>query len=1030
MERELCFSDYKDAYLKVKNGLVIDVGSAFIQLTGFAKSDLISKDLSVVLKQVLKINDTIQVIDRNKSIDECYLFTKSYEAIEVEITTNQQEGTDVTLYQFDKKPNSKPEDKMLFLEQLSNDNKVGVAIHSVPGLLLLKVNQKYLDFQDPPYNSIEVSIGCPFSERVNGFIGSNAEAVFEEIIRTGESRYPSEIKYEHLSRGITYWDSFIIPIFDQGKVKYIIEVTSEVTDRVLSIKQIEEQSEMVQYQNKLLNTIIEDMSDALLIFDKDGYYTTINKAARSTYSHLWGDLKIIGDGCNAVEFYDENNCLIALEDIPSRRVRNGENILDARIKLKVDDQIVYMEMNGTPIYDVDGNFVAGILSCRDVTEKARTEEALIASQNMYKDLFNNMILGHSKYQVLTDEVGKPIDYIIIEVNPAYEKITGLKRQDIIGKKSSELFPNLKKSSVNWVELFGEVAFTGKSIELEVYSDIMNRWYNTYYYCPRHGFTACIFSDITERRENEEKLKIAQHRLLEANKLVHMGEWEYDFTKDYLYWSDEIYRIYGYAPQSFIPTKTTSYEFVHPEDLEYFISIEQELVSGIIDHFEYRYIGKGNKTGWIYAKVKFLYDEQGNPLSATGIIQDITEKKIIEQALIEAKEEAEKSNRAKSQFLANMSHELRTPMNGILSMANLLQMNLVNEQKEMADIIMNSGHILLSVINDLLDFSKLESGNVKLAHEEFNIETTFYEVNKVVRILIDQKGLEYRFHMSQDIKGDFVGDPFRLKQILFNLIGNAIKFTESGYIELTITSDIVNEDLMRFVFSITDTGIGIQEDKIGQLFTYFTQADDTITKKYGGSGLGLAISKQLASMMGGEITVTSKLGIGSTFSFSSVFKRKDEEEPRRTLQEDFFEGSSSVTINSLIEEEVSSFHILLVEDNEINREVASMVFELANINCHVANNGLEALEALEKKDYNLIFMDCQMPVMDGYKATEAIRAKEVGRKHIPIIAMTAFALPSDREKCILAGMDDYITKPFVWADIAPILKKYINLNPEE
>lgn len=897
--------------LKIKDGTVLRAGRDFLELTGFSESDFLSRDLNSVLRQVLRMNCSAQDIDNNHMPADLYLFTKSLEAVEVTVFSHRLPDPREKVYHFLEKSNILSEEKVLFFEQLYKDNHMGTAIHSVPELLLLKANQRYLDYQVIPFNAAEVAIGKSFRERVIGFAGSYAEGAFQEIIRSGQSHYSSEYKYEHFSKGITYWDSSIVPVTVDGRVKYIFEVVTEVTDRVTAQNSLQEHSDLIRYQNSLMNTMIEDMSDALMIFDKDGYYTTINKAARRIFLPLLGKLDRIGDGYKSAKYYDEYDCLLPLEKIPPLRVSKGEKLTACKTKVVTSDQTIYIEATGTPIYDTDGNFIAGILRCRDITEKVKTEEALRANEAKYRDLFNHMIVGYSTYQIITDASGLPVDYTITEVNPAYERITGLKRKDILGRKATEVFPGLKSSSVDWIALFGKVALTGEPIEMEVYSDVMERWYNVSYYCPAHGHTACIFSDITDRKEDEEK------------------------------------------------------------------------------------------------------------------------KRLNEQALIEAKEEAEKSNRAKSQFLANMSHELRTPLNGILSMANLLQMNLNGEQKKMADIIMNSGKVLLSVINDLLDFSKIETGKLSLVQDEFNIEATLNEVNSMIHILIRQKGLEYRYRKSPEVKGNYIGDTDRLKQVLYNLLGNAIKFTELGSIEFAVTSENVSPDEIRFVFTITDTGIGIQEDRIGRLFTYFTQADCSITKKYGGSGLGLAISKQLVNMMGGDITVSSRFGVGSTFSFSVILRSSIfQDELIASPEEDSLNDKSSSGIGLPEEADYRSFTVLLAEDNEISMIVASTVLELAGIRFKAVTNGLEVIDALEMDDYDLILMDCQMPLMDGYQAAEAIRVKESGKKHVPIIAMTAFALPGDREKCINAGMDDYITKPFVWEDIDSILMKYLSPGHEK
>ncbi len=353
------------------------------------------------------------------------------------------------------------------------------------------------------------------------------------------------------------------------------------------------------------------------------------------------------------------------------------------------------------------------------------------------------------------------------------------------------------------------------------------------------------------------------------------------------------------------------------------------------------------------------------------------------------------------------------MNGVLGMAQLMQMTLQNEEKKMAEIIITSGNSLLSIINDILDLSRIEAGKVKLCQEEFDIRVVANEVSEVMQILAKKKGLEYKAYISNEISGYLVGDAERLKQVLFNLLGNSVKFTESGSITLSITKGKVVDDKIQIIISIEDTGIGIQEDKIGKLFTFFTQADDSVTKKYGGTGLGLAISKQLINMMGGEIFVTSKVGVGSNFSASPIFMMKSDLKMLDKIDKEDY--------NQRILDNTTA---LLIEDDYVSCLFIGELCKIKNISLKIARSGKQALEILKDESFDVIFMDLQMPIMNGYQVTGMIRGLESSSCiHTPIIAMTAYALKGDREKCLESGMDDYLSKPVDINDFYAMVGKW-------
>lgn len=541
----------------------------------------------------------------------------------------------------------------------------------------------------------------------------------------------------------------------------------------------------------------------------------------------------------------------------------------------------------------------------------------------------------------------------------------------------------------------------------------------------------IGRDITERKRSDEELseskaaaEDSKEKLLLSAKAGGVAFWEYDVVNNNLFWDDQMYVIYGVQPDTFENVYQAWEAILHPDDMVRVNGDVQKALRGEKEYeLDFRVVWPDGSLHTIAAVGKVVRDASGQPVSMVGANWDVTKAKKAEEdilqfarlinekniALNDALVAAEQANAAKSQFLSNMSHEIRTPLNAIIGYSALMQRSKSAGTKGEQDFIgkiHTSGKLLLNVVNDILDYSKIESGKMALEQITFRNEVMIDNMVSMMQQSAREKGLHLSETVSADIAPYLIGDPHRLAQVLANLLSNAVKFTMRGEVELTVTLLKQQGEQQLLRFSVRDTGIGLSAEQINKLFRPFTQADDSTTRQFGGTGLGLSISKQLVELMGGEIWCESSEGTGSTFSFTAWFGVGQASDMDR-----FTVGSTSCPEISLSSYNFSGHRILLVEDNQVNQELALELLRDTGVAIDVANNGSEAVTAVCDSGtlYDLVLMDIQMPVMDGYDATRLIRSDE-RFAGLPIIAMTAHAMMEEQFKILQAGMNAHVAKP--------------------
>jgi len=679
---------------------------------------------------------------------------------------------------------------------------------------------------------------------------------------------------------------------------------------------------------------------------------------------------------------------------------------------------------------------------RELAERKEMEEKLRKSEQRYRRIVDTASEGIWEL----DE-----RYATTYVNRRMAEILGYEPQEMVGRKLSEFLFEDDVANLPARIAGRRQALTERYEQKYRHKDGRIVWMHVSATSVRdaeHGFMGsfAMLTDITERKRAEEEVRRTWGYLAETQRLTHTGTWVADPTTAPLYWSEELFRIFGFEPQQGLPTRDQPLQRIHPEDLDKFWQAFQRAINDKVPvDVEYRIVLRDGTVKHIYGVGHPVLNASGELVEIVGTTADITERKRAEdelrkhrenledtvrhrtEQLAEAKARAEAANREKSTFLANMSHELRTPLNAVLGFSRLLKSgpDVTPHQRDSLDIIVRSGEHLLNLINNVLDMAKIESGRVVLEESEVDLHQLLHEMQSLMGVGAAEKGLQFTLERAPDLPRFVAVDAGKLRQVLLNLVGNAIKYTDSGGVKLRAGVIRSAECGMRSAecgeraqvrFEVEDSGPGISQQDCQRIFFPFVQLGGQAPAQ-AGTGLGLAICKQYVELMGGQIGIASEPGKGSVFYFSipvSVLPSVAEpEEPKRGRILGLAEGQPR-------------YRLLIVEDQAENRLLLRRLLDPLGFELREAVNGKEAVALFEQLRPDLIWMDVRMPVMDGLEAVRRIRATKAGAD-TKIISLTAHALEEERSAIMAAGCDDFVRKPFREQEIFDALARHLHLK---
>ncbi|RRB00674.1 PAS domain S-box protein [Larkinella rosea] len=752
--------------------------------------------------------------------------------------------------------------------------------------------------------------------------------------------------------------------------------------------------------------LVESVQDIIFKTSVDGYFTFVNPVVEQCLGYT--ESEIIGLSFLSLVLPAYRGAVV---EFYQKMFQTGQ--LSSYIEFPVvakDGRTVWI---GQTLRVIEGekSLPELVAVARDITDRIVNEDIFRTTQARLTSLITNLQTG-----ILVEDENRKVILVnqlycdLFEISLTPDELIGRDYVEL-AKPPKELFANPDQFIHHANDIVREQHILVKETVSLVDGRFLERDYIPIFLEGQYRGHLWQYTDITEKYRYDERIRLSEEKYRGIMNRMELGLLEVDKDQIIKQAYDRFCQMVGYTEEELIGQRAD--ELLVPQEYNEFLGQQQKFRGeGAANSYEMQLKRKDGERIWVIISGAPIIDEGGNVTGSMGIHYDISERKRLEEELAHAKLIAEDARHTEKQFLANMSHEIRTPLNAILGFSNLLgSTSLSLEQKEFVDYVRTAGKNLLTIVNDILDISKIEAGMLPLESIPFSISSLVDSIRTMLDASASDKNLLLKVTAEPNLPPVVLGDPTRLTQILLNLLSNAIKFTKQGGIYVRIENREETGDSARIRFTVEDTGIGMEPSILPHIFERFRQASDFTTRYYGGTGLGLNIVKSLTEMQGGWIEVKSKLGEGSVFTVEIPYQVA----PNQADHEVYLTEDTSGSVGR----EVS---ILVVEDNVMNQKLALQVLNRLGYSAQVAENGQKALDLLEREEVDLVLMDIQMPVMDGYTTTSHIRNKL--KSQVPIIAMTAHALANEREQCLQAGMNDFIPKPFQIEELQRIMRKYL------